>query len=81
MNPMLIKFNIQGREPCIRDFMNKQTERVTMACIQTFTDQFLSNDGRKHYTLHFDISLDDLDLLRSHVYEKSKTLVSILPQN
>ena len=45
--------------------------------------RFLSNlvDDGDHYAVHFDMSLDDLDLRsRSQLYEKSKILVSIFLQ-
>ena len=46
----------------------------TLACMQTFSDWFFF----QIWALHFDISLDDLDLhSRSQLYSKSKTLVSI----
>ena len=34
-------------------------------------------DDRDRYSLHFDISLDDLDFIQGHLNEKPKTLVII----
>ena len=37
-------FNIQGREPYLNDLKKKKKKKtVTLVCIQTFTDRFLSN--------------------------------------
>ena len=43
-------FNIEGREPYLSDFVNKS---LAFACIQTFTDQFLSSliEATKLYIL------------------------------
>ena len=44
MNILLIlscPFSMQGREPSLDDFIRKKN--LSLACIQTFTDQFLSN--------------------------------------
>ena len=42
--PMLCcLFSIQGREPYLCDFCKTKPNPLTLACIQTFTDWFLSN--------------------------------------
>ena len=43
----------------------KSLIKVILACVQTFTNRFVSNlvfDDRDHYALHFDIGSDDLDV-------------------
>ena len=71
---------IQGREPYLCDFFNNKTnEKDWLVFRHLQTDFFQTwSDTRDHYTLHFDISLDDLDChSRSQQYEKSKTVVSL----
>ena len=71
-------FDIQGREPCLCDFVWK---KITLACIQTFTDFFqIWHDDRHHKALYFDFSLGEHLHSRSQLYEKSKTFDSIALQ-
>ena len=61
MNPILIlscSFSIQGGNPI---YMISFKNKLMLACIQT--DFFQTwHDDKDHYALHFDVSLDDLDL-------------------
>ena len=59
-------------------------KKLTFACIQTdlLTDFFQTwYEDRDYLALHFEISLDELNLhSRSKLYKKSKTSVSIFSQ-
>ena len=82
MNHILILSDlmwIQGREPCLCDLVLKKA--VALARIQTFFSEIWYGD-RDLGTLHFDTSLDYLDLhSRSQLYEIPKTSVLISSQS
>ena len=85
-------FHIQGKEPHLRDFIEKNFDIGMYSdvykpvsfrlgtVIETIDFQTWYND-RNNYALDFNTSLDDLDLhARSQSYEKLKSLVSIFLQ-
>ena len=77
---LLCLFNIQGREPYLIDFVKKKKKKKkkknqTNFTIGLYSDITLQTDFfqtwyRDHQSLHFEISVDDLDLhSRSQLYE------------